>query len=162
MRLLLTILLMSTTCFAQEFEGNFIEVTTSGGTGPYTYSIDNAAYQVEDIFFEVVPGVHTIRIKDSLACVKISTCMLYSDVSMKISVWNGMRYVPIEQYIPSPNNFLSIQLQGIGGKPPYLYSRNSTTNYINKVFWNGLSKNTPYTFRVKDALNYIYYIKITL
>jgi hypothetical protein len=81
---------------------------------------------------------------------------------MKASIWNGTRYVPIEQYIPSPNLFLSIQLEGIGGKPPYLYSRNSTTNYINKVFWNGLSKNTPYTFRVKDALGYIYSIIITL
>jgi hypothetical protein len=81
---------------------------------------------------------------------------------MKASIWNGTRYVPIEQYIASPNLFLSIQLEGIGGKPSYLYSRNSTTNYINKVFWNGLSKNTPYTFRVKDALGYIYSIIITL
>lgn len=162
MRLLLTIFLMSGTCFAQEFEGEFIKATASGGTGPYTYSIDNDTYQTKDTFFNVQPGRHTINTKDANNCIKTTACTMYSNVSMKASVWNGTRYVPIEQYIPSPNLFLSIQLEGIGGKPPYLYSRNSTTNYINKVFWNGLIKNKRYTFRVKDALGYIYYIKITL
>jgi hypothetical protein len=165
MKKLITILLMmSSTCYAQqEFEGNFIEATASGGVPPYTYSIDSGAYQVSDIFFEVEPGRHTIRTKDSLGCVKTSTCMLYSDVSMKISVWNGTKYVPWEQYVPSPNRFLSIQLEGIGGKSPYYFSRNSTTKYIkNKIYWNGLSRGVRYTFRVKDSLGYIYFINITL
>jgi hypothetical protein len=162
MRLLFIVFLMSATCFAQEFEGNYIKAKSTGGTAPFTYSIDNGVYQIKDTFFNVQQGRHTISVKDAKNCVKSSVCTLYSNVSMKASIWNGTRYVPIEQYIPSPNLFLSIQLEGIGGKPPYLYSRNSTTNYINKVFWNGLSKNTPYTFRVKDALGYIYSIIITL
>jgi len=163
MRLLLIILLMSTTCFAQEFEGGFIKVRSSGGTPSFTYSIDNGAYQIKDTFFNVQPGRHIINTKDANNCIKTTACTMYSNVSMKVLVWNGTRYVPIEQYIPSPTiTFLSVKLVATGGKPPYLYSRNSTINYINKVFWNGLIKNTPYTFRVKDALNYIYYIKITL
>lgn len=164
MRLLLTILLMSTTCFAQEFEGNFIKAKSTGGTAPFTYSLDNGAYQIKDTFFNVQPGRHTISVKDSKNCVKSSVCTLYTNLSMKALVWNGIRYIPVEQYIPSPAiTFLSVQLEAYGGKRPYYYSRNSTTNYtLNKIFWNGLGKNTPYTFRVKDALGYIYSIIITL
>jgi hypothetical protein len=81
---------------------------------------------------------------------------------MKVLIWNGISYVPIEQYVPSPNLFLSIKLEASGGKPPYKFSRNSTTNYTSKVFYNGLGRNIQYTFRVKDALGYIYSINVTL
>lgn len=158
-----TILLMSTKCYSQEFEGNFIKAIGSGGTAPYTYSIDGSPYQIKDTFFNVIAGRHTIYAKDSKGCVKTSVCTLYSNVTMKLLVWNGTRYVSVEQYIPSPNTFLSVKLEATGGKSPYYFSKNSTTSYIlNKVFWNGLGRNTPYTFRVKDALGYIYSINVTL
>ncbi|CAB4148776.1 SprB repeat [uncultured Caudovirales phage] len=164
MRLLLIVFLMSGTCFAQEFEGNFIKAKSTGGTAPFTYSIDNGAYQIKDTFFNVQPGVHTISVKDAKNCVKSSVCTLYTNLLMKALIWNGTRYIPAEQYIPSAtSNFQSVQLSATGGKSPYYFSKNSTTNYIqNKIFWNGLGKNTPYTFRVKDALGYIYSIIITL
>jgi hypothetical protein len=153
---------MSTTCFAQEFEGNFIKAKANGGTAPFTYSIDNGAYQTKDTFFNVQPGRHNINVKDAKNCVKSSVCTLYTNLSMKALVWNGTQYIPYEQYVPISNLFLSVQLVATGGKPFYYYSRNSTTNYTNRVFYNGLIKNTPYTFRVKDALGYIYNIIITL
>jgi hypothetical protein len=163
MKLLIIIMLMSTTCYAQEFEGNFIKAKANGGTAPFTYSINNGTYQIKDTFFNVQPGSYTISVKDAKNCVKSSLCTLYTNLKMKALVWNGTQYIPYEQYIPRPNLFLSVKLEAYGGKPPYYYSINSTINYIqNKIFWNGLSKNTPYTFRVKDALGYIYSIIITL
>jgi hypothetical protein len=158
------ILLMSTKCYSQEFEGGFIKITSSGGTPPFTYSIDGGAYQTKDTCFNVSAGQHTIITKDSKNCIKTSLCTMYNKVTMKLFIWDGTRYINAEQYIPSANNtFVSVKLEASGGKSPYYFSRNSTTNYIkNKVFWNGLSKNIPYTFRVKDALGYIYYINITL
>lgn len=157
-----TILLMSTKCYSQEFEGNFIKAVGSGGTAPYTYSIDGNPYQIKDTFFNVIAGQHTIYAKDSRNCIKTSVCTLYNNVTMKVLIWNGISYVPIEQYVPSPNLFLSIKLEASGGKPPYKFSRNSTTNYTSKVFYNGLGKNTQYTFRVKDALGYIYSVNVIL
>jgi len=159
-----TILLMSTKCFAQEFEGGFIKVRGTGGTPPYTFSLDASAYQTKDTFFNVSAGQHTVLTKDSKNCIKTSVCTMYNKVTMKLFIWNGRSYVNAEQYIaPSTINFLSVKLEASGGKSPYYFSKNSTTTYIkNKVFWNGLSKNVPYTFRVKDALGYIYYINITL
>ncbi len=162
MRLLITIFLMSGTCFAQEFEGNFIKANANGGTAPFTYSLNNGAYQTKDTFFNLQPGRYTISVKDAKNCVKSSVCTLYDDLKIKALVWNGTRYIPYEQYVPTTNLFLSVQLEAYGGKRPYQYSRNSTTNYIpNKTFWNGLGKNIPYTFRVKDALGYIQSIIIT-
>lgn len=147
MRLLLTILLMSTTCFAQEFEGGFIKVKSTGGTAPFTYSIDNGAYQTKDTFFNVQPGVHTINTKDAKNCVNTSVCKMYNTLSMYV-----LR-----------NTTSSVTFKATGGKPPYYYSKNSTTNWVlNKKSWSGLRTNRLYTFRVKDQLGYQYYITVTL
>jgi len=146
MRLLITILLMSITCFAQEFEGGFIKVKGTGGTPPYTFSLDGGAYQRKDTFFNVVAGQHTINTKDSKNCVKTSNCTMYNNVNMVV--------------LSKTNN--SVTFKASGGKPPYSFSRNSTTSWsLNKTRWTELRRNTTYTFRVKDALGYIYFIIIT-
>ena len=147
MKLLIIILLMSTTCYAQEFEGGFIKVKSTGGTPPFTYSIDNSTYQTKDTFFNVQPGVHTINTKDANSCINTSSCRMYNLLNMVVV----------------SNTISSVKLSATGGKPPYYYSKNSTTNWLlNKTSWNGLKRNKQYTFRVKDSLGYIYYINITL
>jgi len=156
-------LLMSPLCSsAQNFEGNYIKATGTGGTPPYTYSINGGVYQVKDTFFNLVPGQYIINIKDLKNCIKTSLCTLYTPVTMKLLVWNGVKYVPAEQYVPTPNLFLSVKLEASGGLAPYYFSKNSTTTYTTRVFYNGLGKNILYTFRVKDALGYIYSVNITL
>jgi hypothetical protein len=55
---------------------------TSGGTIPYTYSIDNTITDLinpsdESIFFNISPGQHTISVTDSLGCKK--TAQIYVD-----------------------------------------------------------------------------------
>ena len=140
-------LLISTKCYSQEFEGGFIKVTGTGGTPPYTFSIDNSPYQTKDTFFNVVAGQHTINTKDSKNCVKISTCTMYNLINMVVT----------------KNTKSSVTFQASGGKPPYYFSKNSTTNWtLNKTLWSGLQRNRQYTFRVKDSLGYIYYINVTL
>lgn len=147
MKLLLIVFLMSGTCFAQEFEGGFIKVKSTGGTPPFTYSIDNSTYQTKDTFFNVQPGVHTINTKDANSCINTSSCRMYNTLSMYV-----LR-----------NTTSSVTFKASGGKPPYYYSKNSTTNWIlNKKTWNGLNQLRQYIFRVKDALGYIYYITVTL
>jgi len=147
MRLLIIILLMSTTCFAQEFEGGFIKVRSTGGTPPFAYSIDNGPYQTTDTFFNVQPGVHIINTMDANKCINTSSCTMYNTLSMSV-----LR-----------NTTSSITFKATGGKPPYYFSKNSTTNWIlNKTKWSGLNQLRQYIFRVKDSLGYIYYITVTL
>jgi hypothetical protein len=145
--ILAIIFLTSTICYSQEFEGGFIKVKGTGGTPPYTFSLDGGAYQTKDTFFNVNAGQHTIVTKDLLNCFKTSVCTMYNTLSMTIT-----------SYTTS-----SVKLLASGGKPPYYFSKNSTTNYVlNKTNWNGLQRNKVHTFRVKDSLGYTYYIKITL
>jgi len=141
------ILLMSTKCYSQEFEGGFIKVNGSGGTAPYTYSIDGNPYQTKDTFFNVIAGQHIIYTMDSKKCIKNSNCIMYDKINMVVL----------------SNTKSSVTFRASGGKPPYYFSKNSTTNYIlNKTNWNGLQRNRVYKFRVKDSLGYIYYINVTL
>ena len=140
-------LLMSTKCYSQEFEGGFIKVSGTGGTPPYTFLLDGGSYQLKDTFFNVNAGQHTINTKDSKNCIKTSVCTMY----------NVLRMVVVS------NTTSSVKLSASGGKPPYYFSKNSTTNYVlNKTTWNGLQRNKKHTFRVKDSLGYTYYINITL
>jgi len=146
MRLLVTILLMSTTCFAQEFEGGFIKVKGTGGTPPYLFSLDGGAYKTKDTFFNVVAGQHIINTKDANNCIKTSNCTMYNNVNMVVLSKTAK----------------TVTFKASGGKPPYSFSRNSTTSWtLNKNKWTENRINTTYTFRVKDALGYIYFIIIT-
>jgi hypothetical protein len=146
MKLLLIVFLMSGTCFAQEFEGGFIKVKGTGGTSPFTYSLDGGAYQTKDTFFNVVAGQHIVNTKDAKNCVKTSNCTMYTNVKMDVL----------------SKTVNTVTFKASGGKPPYSFSRNSTTIWsLNKTRWTENRINTTYTFRVKDALGYIYYIKIT-
>jgi len=146
MRLLFTFFLMSGTCFAQEFEGGFIKVKGTGGTPPYTFSLDGGAYQTKDTFFNVSAGQHIVNTKDAKNCVKTSNCTMYTNVKMDV--------------LSKTSN--TVTFKATGGKSPYSFSRNSTTTWsLNKTRWTENRRNTTYTFRVKDALGYIYFIIIT-
>jgi len=141
------VLLFSTKCYSQEFEGGFIKVIGSGGTPPYTFSLDGSPYQTKDTFFNVFAGQHTINTMDSKKCIKPIVCTMYDKISMVVL----------------KNTKSSVTFQASGGKPPYYFSKNSTTNWtLNKTTWNGLQRNRVYIFRVKDSLGYIYYINVTL
>jgi len=137
---------MSGTCFAQEFEGGFIKVKGTGGTPPYTFSLDGGAYQTKDTFFNVSAGQHIVNTKDAKNCVKTSNCTMYTNVKMDV--------------LSKTSN--TVTFKATGGKSPYSFSRNSTTTWsLNKTRWTENRRNTTYTFRVKDALGYIYFIIIT-
>ena len=146
-KIIVIILLMSTKCYSQEFEGGFIKVKGTGGTPPYTFSLDGSPYQIKDTFFNVIAGRHTINTLDSRNCVKTSVCTMYEKIGMVVL----------------SNTKTSVTFRASGGKPPYYFSKNSTTNWsLNKTTWSGLQRNRQYTFRVKDSLGYIYYINVTL
>ena len=47
----------------------FISANVTGGSAPYSYTIDNGTYQTSNLFNNVAAGVHHITIKDSKGCV---------------------------------------------------------------------------------------------
>src|SRR5690606_24353752 len=57
----------ATTCGAEN--GSITAGTTTGGVGPYTYSIDGANFQTAATFNNLIAGTYTVYAKDSKGCV---------------------------------------------------------------------------------------------
>jgi len=144
MKKLFIILLMTPLCsLAQIFEGNYIKPTATGGTPPYTYSLNGISYQTLDTFYNVSPGSYTVYTKDSRGCIKPVTCILYKELSLiQVSVTRN-----------------SITVRGVDGVAPYRYTRNN--NYQTSNTFTGLKRRTTYTIRVKDNANYVTSLTIT-
>jgi hypothetical protein len=128
------------------FEGNYISASGTGGTPPYTFSLDGI-YQSSNTFYNVPPGNHTVYTKDSRNCINVSTCVLYA---------------PIRLALVSTTR-TSITVSASSGKPPYYYNINRNSNYtLNKTRFSNLRAGTTYVITVKDALNYTSSISVGL
>lgn len=55
-----------TTCNSSD-DGT-ITVTVTGGTEPYTYSIDGVNFQNDALFTDIIPGTYTVTVKDAYEC----------------------------------------------------------------------------------------------
>jgi len=146
MKKVFIILLMTPLCsLAQIFEGNYIKAKATGGTPPYTHSLNGITYQSLDTFYNLVPGSYTVYTKDSKNCINVTNCTLYKPVGLiQVSVTRN-----------------SITVQGVDGVAPYRYSRNSTTKYQTSNRFTELRSRTTYTIRVRDNANYVKSLTIT-
>lgn len=50
-----------------------VTVTASGGTSPYTYSINGGSYQSSNSFLNILAGTQTITVKDSKGCTSVKS-----------------------------------------------------------------------------------------
>ena len=72
-KILIAILLIASVSSAQTvLVGNYIKIRATGGTPPYTYSLNGITYQTNDTFKYLTPNTYTIYTKDSRGCVKTS------------------------------------------------------------------------------------------
>lgn len=51
----------------------FIGISASGGVGPYTYSLNNAAFQTDSFFSNLAAGTYSITVQDAFNCVSSSS-----------------------------------------------------------------------------------------
>jgi hypothetical protein len=115
----------------------------SGGTSPYTYSINNGSYQTGNSFTNIAAGTHSINIKDSRGCILNKSITITQPAPLSIVIvsvtHNTCRWVY--------NG--TITIGATGGTPPYLYQIDrwgySTNNYFDLL--------GPFTYRlaVKDS-----------
>lgn len=152
-KILIAILLFVTSSSAQTvLVGNYIKVRATGGTPPYTYSLNGITYQTNDTFKYLTPNTYTIYIKDSRGCVKTNATKLYTPLKLFV----------IDKTINS------IEVQGSGGVPyytggvyKYYYSINNGTYVLEGKVFTGLRRGT-YTIRVKDSKGYITIITVII
>ncbi|WP_109298983.1 Ig-like domain-containing protein [Aquimarina sp. AU474] len=79
-----SVIITSTTDIICEGTGT-IAVAGTGGTPPYSYSIDNGVtYQNNDIFTNIASGGHTITIRDANNCTSTITTEILSNCTLAI------------------------------------------------------------------------------
>jgi hypothetical protein len=129
-------------------EGQTISVIDmQGGTGSYMYALDQNNFQTNNVFSNVAPGIHVVRVKDSNNCEPGTFSAVIEDPNSLISSST------ITKQIDCLSN-ATITTTAIGGQLPYQYSIDGGITYVTSNIFNNLTAGT-YTVTVKDALNAI-------
>jgi hypothetical protein len=129
-----------------------VELYRTGGTGPFTYSLDDATYQASNVFSGKAAGQYTGWVKDLYGC--------KSSVAFEIAAGTGLTLTYGKSNPGACTNDGTFQLTAIGGVAPFTYSKNDITYQASNVF-TGLAPNT-YTAWVKDAKGCKGSVNITL
>lgn len=124
-----------------------IIATASGGTGPYTYSLNNGAFQASGQFVNLAAGSYTLIAKSSNGCSGTKSFTLTATVpctGVTITITPT-----ITGTTPCVNASGLIAVSASGGAAPYTYNLNNGTYQSSSTF-QGLSNGT-YQLGVKDA-----------
>ena len=138
---------MSPTCSwaQQEIEGNYLKVTATGGTPPYSYSMDSVTFQVNDTFKCLSPGMYKYYTRDYYNNILSKSVTLYTLLTGVITSLGRT----------------SVIIAGVNGKSSYTYKLSTHSTYKTSGTFNNLKRRTTYTFNVKDALGYVVTITAT-
>lgn len=125
------------TCFGQN--NGTITSSVSGGTAPYTYSLNGGAFANPGNFSNLSPGTYTVAVQDANGCgqtfqttVVEPSIVSATAISTASSGTNG-----------------TITITGNGGNSPYTYSINGINYYSGSLF-SSLAPGV-YTCFVKDV-----------
>ena len=120
----------------------FIQLFRTGGTGPYTYSLNNVTYQTGNTFTGLAGGIYTGWVKDVNGCTGLLAGIT---VAQAVSITVTERHTNTS----SCANDGTIQLNHGVGVPGYTYSLNNITYQAGNTF-SGLATGN-YTAWVKDS-----------
>jgi len=115
-----SVLADSTTCYGSS-DGN-IEVTASGGTGIYSYSLNGSLWQNNPVFANKPAGNYAVYLRDQNLCTTQDSVVVFQPAIISI------REAVIKNTIACDNNG-QITLTARGGKTPYQFYWDSNTGY---------------------------------
>ncbi len=126
-----------------------ITVTANGGVGPFSYSIDNGAFQPSNTFVVTAGGPYILKVKDSNNCISVSTTIsITQPTALELSVSSTN-----ESCNGDSNG--TVTATSSGGTPGYTYTiTGSSYGPVNNG--TGVFHNLPagnYTITVNDANN---------
>ncbi len=120
-----------------------VQVSGSGGTPPYQYSLNGFSFQSSGVFSGLTSGNYTATVRDSKSCV---TSYPFS-ISEPPQLTPGISGTTNVSCFGGNNG--SAQISSTGGTTPYQFSINGGSSQTSGSF-NNLTAN-PYTIVVSDA-----------
>lgn len=120
-----------------------VKINASGGTGGFTYSLDNVTFSANDSITGLGAGNYTVYVKDANDCVASDNITITEPGVLSISM------TPFEDNLCFGDQAASITMMASGGTTPYKYSIDGITYTTNPDFENyGAGM---YTIYVEDA-----------
>ena len=116
--------------------------TVTGGTSPYSYSVDGSAFTSTLAYINLAGGSHTINVKDANGCIFSTTAVVISTTGPTVSATAGS--------IACNGGTTTITVVASGGSGSYTYGLDSVTFQAGNVFTN-ISAGTYSTITVKDG-----------
>ena len=129
-----------------------ITASSTGGTAPYTYSINGVTFQNNNFFTGLVGGVYTLTVKDASGCINEVVVTITSSPAPQITA------IPAAATCGSSNG--TITAFGSSGTAPLQYSINGNTYQPGTVF-NNLTPGI-YTVTVKDVNGCVASVVVTI
>jgi SprB repeat len=130
-----------------------INITASGTTAPYTYSLDGITYGATNPFINLAAGLYTVFVKDANGCIsKTNVTIINSD---------GPTFTFTQSNATCGSNVGTVTVTAAGGTTPYQYSINNGITYQANNFFTGLLPGT-YVIKVKDAIGCINSANVTI
>jgi hypothetical protein len=122
-----------------------LEVSVTGGTAAYEYSLDNSTWQNNADFSGLGAGTHTVYVRDANGCLETLDIIITEPNPLLISEIMASH----QDVSCNGGNNGSLTVQGSDGTGPYQYSINAGALQGSGTF-SGLTQGT-YTLLVQDA-----------
>jgi hypothetical protein len=131
-----------------------INVSATGGTPPFTYSLNNGPFRVSGTFVGLRPGVYTLRARDSRECIAEQSVAVGPSVSSRIVGPNNT----IEQVAayPNPNNGVFVlQLQTLQKQQAQIFLYDLKGKLLDKQSFQLNEGITEYPYRLENTGIYL-------
>jgi parallel beta-helix repeat protein len=133
-----------------------ITVSASGGTSPYTFNINNGAYQTSNVFSNVLAGTYAVNSKDNKGCIVGQSITI--DAYVAPVVTTSVKFSASVYPNPTTNFFKVSIYRYHSNYPVYINVFNTNGNLVYSVKGDAY---TTYSFGNSFPSGY-YYAKVTI
>ncbi|WP_426483249.1 T9SS type A sorting domain-containing protein [Flavobacterium sp. 2] len=120
-----------------------IVASATGGTAPYTYSINGVSFQSANVFSNLTEGTYSITVKDANGALSTTNSITIAPISFPILAFTQTNVSC------SHGTDGTIIVSAAGGKAPFLYALDNSPFFPTNVFTNLVAG--YYNVTVKDA-----------
>ena len=96
-----------------------LTANATGGTSPYTYSLNNAAYQSSNIFAGVLAGTYNVNVKDSKGCIVLKSIVVTQPAQVIVPVIPPVVATATAGSISCNGGSTLVTVSASGGTSPY-------------------------------------------